>query len=65
MQKHWIKLTLFLREPGAPLDNNICTAARGSADIMPTPGLCRLGMFPAPPEVLFDAYWRGIIRMVS
>jgi transposase len=24
MQKHWKKLTLFLREPGAPLDNNIC-----------------------------------------
>ena len=24
MQEHWTKLTLFLREPGAPLDNNIC-----------------------------------------
>lgn len=24
MQKHWAKLTLFLRVPGAPLDNNIC-----------------------------------------
>ena len=24
MKKHWGKLTLFLREPGAPLDNNIC-----------------------------------------
>jgi transposase len=24
MQKHWDKLTLFLRVPGAPLDNNIC-----------------------------------------
>jgi hypothetical protein len=24
MQKHWQKLTLFLRVPGAPLDNNIC-----------------------------------------
>jgi transposase len=24
MQKHWAKLTLFLRKPGAPLDNNIC-----------------------------------------
>ena len=22
--KHWEKLTLFLREPGAPLDNNLC-----------------------------------------
>ncbi len=24
MLRHWDKLTLFLREPGAPLDNNIC-----------------------------------------
>lgn len=24
MQNHWDKLTLFLRQPGAPLDNNIC-----------------------------------------
>ena len=24
MLKHWEKLTLFLREPGAPIDNNIC-----------------------------------------
>jgi transposase len=27
MQKHWEPLTLFLREPGAPLDNNICERA--------------------------------------
>jgi hypothetical protein len=25
--KHWEELTLFLREPGAPLDNNICERA--------------------------------------
>ncbi len=25
--KHWHELTLFLREPGAPLDNNICERA--------------------------------------
>jgi transposase len=25
--KHWKKLTLFLREPGAPLDNNLCEQA--------------------------------------
>ena len=24
MRKHWDKLTLFLRQAGAPLDNNIC-----------------------------------------
>jgi hypothetical protein len=27
MLRHWDKLTLFLREPGAPLDNNICERA--------------------------------------
>ena len=27
MLKHWKKLTLFLRVPGAPLDNNICERA--------------------------------------
>lgn len=27
LRKHWRKLTLFLREPGAPLDNNICERA--------------------------------------
>jgi transposase len=27
MRKHWEKLTLFLRHPGAPLDNNICEQA--------------------------------------
>jgi transposase len=27
MQKHWAKLTLFLKKPGAPLDNNICERA--------------------------------------
>lgn len=27
MRKHWLKLTLFLRVPGAVLDNNICERA--------------------------------------
>ena len=27
MRKHWPKLTLFLREPGVPLDNNVCERA--------------------------------------
>jgi transposase len=27
MLRHWNKLTLFLREPGAPLDNNVCERA--------------------------------------
>ena len=44
---HWQKLTLFLREAGVPLENNICTAASGSADVMPLPGLCRVLRFLA------------------
>ena len=27
MLNHWNELTLFLRQPGAPLDNNICERA--------------------------------------
>jgi len=27
MQNHWAKLTLFLRQAGAPLDNNLCERA--------------------------------------
>jgi hypothetical protein len=27
LRKHWEKLTLFLRVPGAPLDNNVCERA--------------------------------------
>jgi hypothetical protein len=40
--KHWAKLTRFLHEPGAPLDNDICYAACGIADVMPLPGICRV-----------------------
>lgn len=42
MRKHWSELTLFLRVPGAPLDNNNANAARGITDTMPRPGLCRV-----------------------
>jgi transposase len=44
--RHWKALTTFLREAGAPLDNNLVTAARGSAKIMPIGGLCRVNRFP-------------------
>jgi len=27
MLKHWLKLTVFLRVPGAPIDNNVCERA--------------------------------------
>jgi transposase len=40
--RHWKGLTAFLRQAGAPLDNNLVTAANGSADIMPPPRLCRV-----------------------
>jgi transposase len=56
--RHWRPLTTFLRVAGAPLDNNICTAARGSANIMPTPGLCRVhgsANRPAFVSMLADA----------
>ncbi|MGA2693711.1 MAG: transposase, partial [Opitutaceae bacterium] len=48
---HWLKLTLFLRQAGAPIDNNIVTAANGSDYIMPPPGLCRV------PSVLTQPAW--------
>jgi hypothetical protein len=47
--RHWKALTLFLRQAGAPLDNNLCTAASGSDDIMPPPGLCRVLRVLAQP----------------
>ncbi len=43
MLKHWEPLTLFLRKAGAPLDNNICYAASGITNVIPTAGLCRAG----------------------
>jgi hypothetical protein len=39
--KHWDRLTLFLRQAGAPLDNNVSYAAGGMSGGMPTSGLCR------------------------
>jgi transposase len=41
LRNHWTPLTLFLRQPGAPLDNNICDAASGISQGMPPTGLCR------------------------
>ncbi len=43
MLKHWSELTLFLQEPGAPLDNNLCYAELGISLGMPRAGLCRAG----------------------
>jgi len=50
MRKHWNELTLFLRVPGAPLDNNICERAlkkailhRKNAYFYKTPNGARVG----------------------
>ncbi|HET6179455.1 MAG TPA: IS66 family transposase, partial [Candidatus Sulfotelmatobacter sp.] len=37
----WAELNVFCSDGAVPLDNNIVTAARGSDEVMPTPGLCR------------------------
>ena len=39
---HWEELNVFLSDGAVPIDNNVATAARGSGDIMPTAGLCRV-----------------------
>jgi hypothetical protein len=46
MRKHWVPLTLFLREPGAPLDKNLCEAILKRAIMH-----CKNSLFyrPAPP----------------
>jgi hypothetical protein len=51
MLRHWGPLTLFLREPGAPIDNNLVNAAGGIYQVMPTPGLCRV------PPLLTQPAW--------
>jgi transposase len=50
MRKHWEALTLFLRQPGAPLDNNLCERAlkkailhRKNAYFYKTPNGARVG----------------------
>jgi transposase len=48
MQRHWLALTLFLEEEGAPLDNNATNAASGIYDGMPTSELCRVARTGGP-----------------
>ena len=38
----WQELNVFLSDGAVPIDNNVSTAARGSAHVMPTAGLCRI-----------------------
>jgi transposase len=38
----WEELNVFCSDGAVPIDNNLCTAARGSAKVMPTAGLCRV-----------------------
>lgn len=49
LKKHWDGLMGFCQHEGARIDNKICYAARGIADLMPTPGLCRIGGLPHHP----------------
>jgi transposase len=39
---HWTELNVFCSDGAVPIDNNVSTAARGSAYKMPTAGLCRV-----------------------
>ncbi len=39
----------FVVVAGDMFDNNVCTAANGSAPIMPPPGLCRVLPLPTQP----------------
>ncbi|MGA8437617.1 MAG: IS66 family transposase [Candidatus Sulfotelmatobacter sp.] len=38
----WAELNVFCSDGAVPLDNNVSTAARSSANVMPTAGLCRI-----------------------
>jgi hypothetical protein len=38
----WTELNVFCSDGAVAIDNNIATAARGSGDVMPTAGLCRV-----------------------
>jgi hypothetical protein len=65
MLKHWDPLTLFLRVPGAPLDNNICYAASGITNVMPTSGLCRVDVLTGVAcvgSLIFSTWSVGIIK---
>jgi len=66
MRKRWAELTLFLRIPGAPLDNNTCNAARGITRIMSTRGLCRVDPSQYPltvgPSRILDGLGVGIVK---
>ena len=56
MIRHWDALTLFLEVPGAPLDNNICYAARGITHVMPCSGLCRVAVLASGFVECFDVF---------
>jgi transposase len=50
MLRHWDQLTLFLRQAGAPLDNNLCERAlkkailhRKKCPVLPDPERCPRG----------------------
>jgi Transposase IS66 family len=56
LRNHWTPLTLFLRQPGAPLDNNGANAASGICVGMPPARLCRVGG-SSPPRQEGSRMW--------
>jgi hypothetical protein len=50
-QKLMLNFTLWVNRKDA-FGNNVSTAARGSDDVMPTPGLCRVDEAPSLPAFL-------------
>ena len=49
--KNWTALTRYCEDGDLSIDNNMATADSGSDDVMPTPGLCRVGRFLPLPTV--------------
>ncbi len=48
LKKHWEGLSVFVKFPKVPMDNNICYAAIGITNIMPRALLCRVEISHRP-----------------
>lgn len=60
----WEELNVFCADGAVPIDNNAATAARGSAHVMPTAGLCRIrqsGVMIYGQSAMIGGSWVGII----
>ena len=70
MRRHWTKLTLFLRVPGAPLDNNVVEPAlkkailhRKNALFFKTDRGAQVGEDPHEPDSFVRALRRERLRL--